>query len=55
MSQKYQNEKSPLLNGQKSPKQQEKSKKMRDLEGPASFHPFAIDSVLMDTIKCGRA
>ena len=42
MSEKYQNEKSPILNGQKSPKLQNirKSPKMRELEGPPSFRPF---------------
>ena len=37
MSQKYQNEKSPILNGQKKSKTSEKVQKMRDLEGPTSF------------------
>ena len=40
MSQKYQNEKSPILNGLKKPKTSEKVQKMRDLEGPTSFRPF---------------
>ena len=40
MSQKYQNEKSPILNGQKKSKTSEKVQKMRDLEGPTSFRPF---------------
>ena len=37
MSQKYQNEKSPILNGLKKPKTSEKVQKIRDLEGPTSF------------------
>ena len=40
MTQKYQNEKSPILNGQKKSKTSEKVQKMRDLEGPTSFRPF---------------
>ena len=40
MSQKYQNEKSPILYGLKKPKTSEKVQKMRDLEGPTSFRPF---------------
>ena len=40
MTQKYQNEKSPILNGQNKSKTSEKVQKMRDLEGPTSFHPF---------------
>ena len=40
MSQKYQNEKSPILNGQKKSKTSEKVQKMGDLEGPTAFRPF---------------
>ena len=40
MTQKYQNEKSPILNGQKKSKTLEKVQKMRDLEVPTSFRPF---------------
>ena len=40
MSQKYYNEKSPMLNGIKKPKTSEKVQNMSDLEGPTSFHPF---------------
>ena len=40
MSQKYQNEKSPILNGLKKPKTLEKVQKMRNLEGPTSFRRF---------------
>ena len=40
MTQKYQNEKSPILNGQKKSKTSEKVQKMRDLEEPTSFRPF---------------
>ena len=40
MTQMYQNEKSPILNGQKKSKTSQKVQKMRDLEGPASFRPF---------------
>ena len=40
MTQKYQNEKSPILNGQKKFKTSEKVQKLRDLEGPTSFRPF---------------
>ena len=39
MTQKYQNEKTPILNGQKKSKTSEKVQ-MRDLEGPTSFHPY---------------
>ena len=40
MSQKYQYEKSPIINGLKKSKTSEKVQKMRDLEGPTSFRPF---------------
>ena len=40
MSQKYQNEKSPILNGLKKPKTPGKVQKIRDLEGPTAFRPF---------------
>ena len=40
MSQKYQNEKSPILNGKKKSKTSEKVQKIRDLDGPTSFRPF---------------
>ena len=40
MSQKYQNEKSPILNGQKKPKTSGKVQKIRVLEGLSSFRPF---------------
>ena len=50
MTQKYQNEKSPILNGQKKSKTSEKVQKMRDLEGPTSFRPF--ENTLYYTIKC---
>ena len=40
MSQKYQNEKSPVLNGKKMSKISEKVPKIRDLEGPTAFRPF---------------
>ena len=40
MTQMYQNEKSPILNGQKKSKTSEKVQKMRDLEGPTGFRPF---------------
>ena len=40
MSQKYQNEKSPILNGQKKPKTSGKVQKIRDLEGHTAFRPF---------------
>ena len=40
MTQKYQNEKSPILNGQKKSKTSEKVQKIRDLEEPTSFRPF---------------
>ena len=40
MTQKYQNEKPPILNGQKKSKTSEKVQKMRDLEGPTTFRPF---------------
>ena len=40
MSQKYQNEKSPILNGKKMSKISEKVQKIRDLEGPTAFRPF---------------
>ena len=40
MTQMYQNEKSPILNGQKKSKTSEKVLKMRDLEGPTTFRPF---------------
>ena len=40
MSQKYQNEKSPILNGQKMSKISEKVQKIRDLEGPTAFRPI---------------
>ena len=40
MTQKYQNEKSPILNDQKKSKTSEEVQKMRDLEGPTSIHPF---------------
>ena len=40
MSQKYQNEKSPILNGLKKPKTSGKVQKIRDLEGPTAFRPF---------------
>ena len=40
MSQKNQNEKSPILNGQIKYKTSGKVHKMRDLEGPTSIHPF---------------
>ena len=36
----YQNEKSPILNGQKKSKTSEKVQKMRDLEEPTTFRPF---------------
>ena len=39
-SQKYQNEKSPVLNGKKMSKISEKVPKIRDLEGPTAFRPF---------------
>ena len=40
MFQKYQIEKSPILNGQKKSKTSEKVQKMRDLEGPTAIRPF---------------
>ena len=40
MTQMYQNEKSPILNGQKQSKTSEKVQKMRDLEEPTTFRPF---------------
>ena len=40
MTQMYQNEKSPILNGQKKSKPSEKVQKMKDLEGPTTFRPF---------------
>ena len=40
MSQKYQNEKSPILNGKEMSKISEKVPKIRDLEGPTAFRPF---------------
>ena len=40
MPQKYQNEKSPMLKGQKKPKTPGKVQKMSDLGGPTSIHPF---------------
>ena len=40
MSQKYQNEKSPILNGHKKSKTSGKVPKMRDLEAPTPFRPF---------------
>ena len=40
MTQKYQNEKSPILNGQKKPRTWGKVQKIRDLECVGLFHPF---------------
>ena len=40
MPQKYQNEKSPILNGKKKPKTSGKVQKIRVLEGLSSFRPF---------------
>ena len=40
MPQKYQNEKSPILNDQKKPKTPGKVQKMSDLGGPTSIRPF---------------
>ena len=40
MPQKYQNEKSPILNNQKKPKTSGKVQKIRVLEGLSSFCPF---------------
>ena len=40
MSQKNQNEKSPILNGQIKYKTSGKVQKIRDLEGPTSIRPF---------------
>ena len=40
MPQGYQNEKSPILNGQKKPRTWGKVQKIRDLEGVGLFHPF---------------
>ena len=40
MPQKYQNEKSPILNGQIKYKTSGKVQKMRDLEGLTSIRPF---------------
>ena len=56
MSQKYQNEKSPILNGQKMSKISEKVQKIRDLEGPTAFRPFEntlyIYKTIVDTMQC---
>jgi len=40
MPQEYQNEKSPILNGQKKPRTWGKVQKIRNLEGVGLFHPF---------------
>ena len=40
MPQKYQNEKSPILNGQKKAKTPGKVQKMSDFGGPTSIRPF---------------
>ena len=40
MTQKYQNEKSPILNSQKMSKISEEVQKIRDLEEPTVFRPF---------------
>ena len=55
MTQKYQNEKSPILNGQKKFKTSEKVQKLRDLEGPTSFRPFEntlyMNTLYIDVLK----
>ena len=52
MPQKYQNEKSPILNGQKKPKTPGKVQKMSDLGGPTSIRPFE-NTLYISTHRCG--
>ena len=58
MPQEYQNENSPILNGQKKPRTWGKVQKIMDLEGVGLFHPFentlyiARHTDLMSFSKC---
>ena len=55
MPQKYQNEKSPILKGQKKPKTPGKVQKLSDLGGPTSINPFENTLYRRSVLKQGLA